>query len=450
MKIGDTLELTIDDIGSGGEGIAHHGEYTVFLPYALPGESVNAKVSYVKRNLVYGVLTHVLTPSRDRVTPICPLFYRCGGCDLMHLRYEAQLEAKRNHLINILRKNSGFSGEVAPAVPSPDALYYRNKIQLPFGMREGKAVLGFYKPQTHILVPLDKCFLHGDWADKLIATVSDFVNRNRLSVYDEASGKGLLRHLIARYVGGAMVVTLVINGSALPKAESLVAALKARFSDVSLYLSVNTKRTNVILGDKLVPVYAPRQTVRVSGIEVEINPMSFFQVNDGIRARIYEDVARALCAHKGATVIDAYSGVGLLGAILAKSGARIYNIEIVPEAIRDADKLYAANGLSAQATNLCGDAAELLPRLIQELTPIAPSLSVVLDPPRKGCDAAVLNALTAASVEKLIYVSCNPATLSRDLALLLPAYKVESITPYDMFPQTQHVECVVLITRVKE
>jgi 23S rRNA (uracil1939-C5)-methyltransferase len=447
MKIGDTLELFIDDIGSGGEGIAHHGEYTVFLPYALPGETVKAKVSYIKRNLVYGVLTHVQKPSENRVIPICPLFYRCGGCDLMHLDYKAQLDAKHKNLAAILRKNCGYTGEIAPVVPSPKELYYRNKIQLPFGMREGKAVLGFYKPGTHILVPLKKCFLHDEWADQLIATVTDFVNQNKLSVYDEASGKGLLRHLVARHIGGAMMVTLVINGDVLPGAESLASALKTRFVNLSLYLSVNTKRTNVILGGRILPVFAPRQTVMISGIKVKIHPMSFFQINDAIREKIYDAAAAALNVQSGATVIDAYSGIGLLGAILAKSGARIYNIEIVPEAIIDADKLYAANGLSSLSTNICGDAAEVLPKLIQELSG-APSLSVILDPPRKGCDAAVLHALAAAPVQKLIYISCNPATLSRDLALLFPAYKVESVIPYDMFPQTQHVECVVLMSRV--
>jgi len=447
MKIGDSLELSITDIGSSGEGIAHIEDCTVFLPYALPGETVKAKVTFLKKNLVYGVLTHVLTPSPDRIAPVCPLFYRCGGCDLMHLRYGAQLLAKRNHLINILRKNSGYTGDVAPAVPSPEELYYRNKIQLPFGVREEKTVLGFYKPQTHFLVPLDKCYLHGDWADKLIETVTEYANRNKLTVYEEAGAKGLLRHLIARTVGGALMVTLVINGFTLPNAKELVSSLKARFTDVSLYLSVNTRRTNVILGDKLIPVFAPPQTIDVSGIKIQINPLSFFQINDGIRAKIYDAVASALDVQSGATVIDAYSGVGLLGAILAKSGAQIYNVEIIPEATRDADTLYAANGLSDRVTNLCGDAAEVLPKLIGELSPTTPSLSVVLDPPRKGCDPAVLNALTASPVDKLIYISCNPATLSRDLAMLLPSYHVESITPYDMFPQTQHLETLVCMTR---
>ncbi|MDD3947774.1 MAG: 23S rRNA (uracil(1939)-C(5))-methyltransferase RlmD [Clostridia bacterium] len=448
MKIGDSLELKIDDIGSGGEGIAHREEYTVFVPFALPAETIRAKITYVKRNLAYGVMTHILEESPERVTPVCPIYYRCGGCDLMHLNYEAQLQSKRQNLIHILRKNCGYTGEVMPMVASPDPFHYRNKIQLPFGRKDGKTVLGFYKPGSHILVPLTKCLLHGEWATKLIRIVTDFADKYKISVYDEASQKGLLRHLVARFLDGTIMVTLVINGRQLPQAEKLVSALRAEFNNSSLYLSINTKRTNVILGNQLVPVYAPKQTVRVQGIEVEINPMSFFQVNDAVRDLIYSATIAAIAPDTKSIVIDAYSGVGLLGAILAKKGAQIYNIEIVPEAVRDANKLYRTNGLSA--VNLCADAAKALPELIPQFADSVDYLSVILDPPRKGCDPAVLRALTSHPVSKLIYISCNPATLSRDLALLQPAYDIQSITPYDMFPNTRHVECVVLMSRAKE
>lgn len=447
MKIGDSLDLIVDDIGSNGEGIAHFGEYTVFVPFAITGERIKAKVTFVKRSLVYATMTHIQEASAVRTIPVCPVYYRCGGCDLMHLDYTAQLESKRSNLINILRKNCGYTGEVAPAVGSTNRFFYRNKIQLPFGSLEGKTVLGFYKPGSHTLVPLTKCYLHGDWADKLIKLVSDFANANRISVYDEATRKGLLRHLVARYIGGALVVALVINGKTLANCSALVDALRKEFRDVSLYLSVNTNRTNVIMGDTLIPIYAPAQTVEIEGIRISVNPLSFFQINDEIRSKIYNAVADAVSPAKGSAIIDAYSGVGLLGAILAKSGARIYNIEIVPEAIKDADALYRANGLLPLATNICGDAAIELPKLIPSLAGKGNKLSVILDPPRKGCDPAVLAALTTNLVEKLVYISCNPATLSRDLAHLLPVYKIDSITPYDMFPQTQHLETLVCIER---
>ncbi|NLO64731.1 MAG: 23S rRNA (uracil(1939)-C(5))-methyltransferase RlmD [Clostridiales bacterium] len=446
MKTGDTIELKITDIGSNGEGIGHNEGYTVFIPFALPGETVRAKINYAKKTLAYATMTHKLEVSQDRVTPECPVYYRCGGCSLMHLKYEAQLEAKRNSLINILRKNCGYTGEVRPVVPSPEVFCYRNKIQLPFGEQNGKAVLGFYRQGTHSVVPINRCLLHGDWADKLIKIVSEFANANKIPVYDEASHKGLLRHLVARFIGGALTVTLVTNGDRLKAADLLVSALKAEFNNVSLYLSVNTAKTNVILGNKLIPIYAPKQTVNIQGVEVEINPMSFFQVNDGVRELIYNAVADAVSPQEGTTVIDAYSGVGVLGAILAKKGARIYNIEIVPEAIEDAVKLYAANSLASKATNICGDAAKVLPDLI----PTFDNPTVILDPPRKGCGPAVLDALTRHPVRNLIYISCNPATLSRDLATLLSAYHIDSITPYDMFPHTQHVESVVLMSRVEK
>lgn len=478
MKIGDLLQLTIDDIGSNGEGIAHHEDYTVFVPFALTGEIIKAKITYTKRNLAYGTMVHLIQPSPDRVQPACPLYYKCGGCDIMHLSYEAQLAGKRQSLINILHKNCGYTGEVNPVVPS-DQFFYRNKIQLPFGTQKGETVLGFYKPNSHTLVPLTRCLLHGDWADRLIRLVTAFANKNRLSVYDEATQKGLLRHLVARYIEGVITVTLVINGRHLLGADQLVAQLKAEFANVSLYLSSNTKRTNVILGDDLIPVYAPPQTIEIDSIKAAINPLSFFQVNDKIRKLIYDAVVQEAAPSQGAIVIDAYSGVGLLGAILASKGAQIYNIDIVPQAISDANALYKSNGIADRATNICGDAAAVLPRLIAALsaqstpsdTPnvavsTAPNTQnsapidtpstikdngpiVILDPPRKGCDTAVLDALTLTPASKLIYISCNPATLSRDLATLLPTYSISSITPYDMFPNTRHVETVVMMSRAK-
>lgn len=444
MKVGDSLDLLIDDIDSGGKGIAHLDGYTIFVPFAITGEKITAKVNYIKRNLAFATMTHIIAPSEDRVKPVCPIYYRCGGCDIMHLGYRAQLESKRNNLINILRKNSGYTADVAPAIGSENPFFYRNKIQLPFGRVSGKTVLGFYRSGTHTLVPLSKCYLHGNWADKLIKIVSDFADTHKLSVYDETTQKGLLRHLVARYIGGSLVVALVINGRVLNCANALANALQKKFKDVSLYLSINTKRTNVIMGDALIPIHAPPQTVNIDGIKVGVNPLSFFQVNDEIRSKIYNAVDAKIMPDQDSIIIDAYSGIGLLGAIMAKSGAQIYNIEIVPEAIKDADRLYADNGLSA--TNICGDAADVLPKLIPKLSTQG-NLSVILDPPRKGCAPAVLDALVANPVDKLIYISCNPATLSRDLAHLLPTYNINSITPYDMFPQTQHLETLVYLVK---
>lgn len=453
MKTGELVELNVKDIGASGEGIAAHDGFTVFIPYALKGEKITARINYIKKNLAYADLIKVLIPSENRVTPVCPLFTRCGGCDYMHVSYPAQLESKRQNLSNILRKNAGITAEPLPVEPS-QPLYYRNKIQLPFGIKNGRIVLGFFEEKTHTVVPLQKCYLHGEWADILIKTVLSFVEETKQSVYDEKTGKGLLRHLVARYIGNALNVTLVINGNSVKGIQALAESLKEKFPSVSLYLNVNRNRNNVIMGTELIPVLPTPQSVNIMGVDIAVNPMSFFQINDEIRDKIYQKTVDLIQPDHNTVVIDAYSGVGLLGAVMAKSGAYIYNIEIVPEAIRDADALYNKNGLDGHFTNICGDSAVELPRLIaspafRARITSSTRLFIVLDPPRKGLDAslpAVIEALAKDIPFSMIYISCNPATLSRDLALL-PSFTPTLIAPYDMFPNTSHVETLVCLIK---
>ncbi|MFI3229125.1 MAG: 23S rRNA (uracil(1939)-C(5))-methyltransferase RlmD [Bacillota bacterium] len=448
----DILELTIDDIGSNGEGIAHYGEMTVFVPYAITGEKVSAKVIHIRRNMIYTVLKKVIEPSVDRVEAGCPLFGTCGGCSLMHLSYEAQLAVKAKNLATILKKNSGLTTSISDVVASCN-LHYRNKIQLPFGTEHGAVVMGFYREKTHRIIPLSNCPLHADWADKLIEITKGFANAARLSSYNEQTGKGLLRHLVARYIGGGLTVTLVINGRQVPKIQQYVALLTEAFSNVSVYLSVNTIRNNVIMGKELIAVKPTAQTVNIMGIDVDVNPMSFFQINDYIRDKIYSDVVEMVAPTSDSIVIDAYSGVGLLGAIMAKMGAQIYNIEIIPEAIIDANNLYKNNDIERQAVNICGDSVLELGALITRLdlnsSASEKCVTIILDPPRKGVAEEVLKAINALTIKyKLIYISCNPATLSRDLTHLLDTHSITSITPYDMFPNTPHLETVALLERI--
>lgn len=449
MKQGETFEFKIDDFGMNGEGLAHAEGFTVFIPFAIPGEKVNAAVEYAKRGSAYAELKEILEHSPLRIKPPCNRTGRCGGCDLMHVEYSAQLALKKKNLQTVLRKNAGCEFPVSDVVPSPEIYGYRNKMALPFGTVGGKTALGFFREGSHKIVSITKCFLQGEWAEKLINITLNWANASGLTVYDEESGKGLLRHLVARYIGGLLNLTLVVNGNSVPKIESYTEALRAAFPRVSLYLSPNTERTNVIMGKRVVPLSVTDDDyVTVSGIKIRVNPFSFFQVNDGVRALIYEKVLSEIPF--GSTVIDAYAGVGLLGAILIKNrNARVYNIEIVREAVLDADRLTAENGLSGRTVNICGDAAEELPKLLRA-TALTSSgaLTVVLDPPRKGVAPEVIAALSVSeSLTKLIYISCNPATLSRDLALLTPSFDINSITPFDMFPHTRHLETLVCLTR---
>ena len=472
MKQNDILQLEIADVGVGGEGIAHKDGATVFVPFALPGETVKVKVNHVKRDLVFADILEVLTPSPLRVYVPCNRYRRCGGCDLLHVEYAEQLEIKRRAVATTLSK-AGVEVEVEPCVPSPHPLAYRNKIMLPFGRVDGKAKLGFYHEGSHKIVPIGKCFLHGEWATQLIAATLAYADKYQLSAYDPATGRGLLRHLVARIYPEGLDVTLVVNASGAPHLSDYYRSLTEIHPHVALYVSPNTKPNNVILGSSVRLVAGSPIETTIDGIKVSVNPLSFLQVNDDIRKAIYDRVREMVGAHEGSVVIDAFAGVGVLGATMAKCGATVHNIEIVPEAVEDADALAKANGLADKVHNHLGDSAELLPQVLSEVQ--GRTVSVVLDPPRKGCPRSVLTAVnelasaeepafaaqsvgfdggvekrvpTRSRIDKLVYISCNPATLARDLAILGESYKVESVTPWDMFPQTKHVECVVLLSRV--
>ena len=381
----------------------------------------------------------------------------------MHLDYPKQLEYKKKNVQTILRKNAGYLGEINDVVPS-NSFAYRNKAQLPFGMVNGKVAVGFYGTGTHKVVSSTKCFLHGDWLEKLIKITLDFANEEGLSVYDEESKKGLLRHLVARYLGNKMVVTLVINGTTVKNIDKYADMLEETFGGVALYLNPNTRDTNVIMGNTLIPILPTRQMVEVMGVSIAINPFSFFQVNDEIREKLYNYVIDKVAPNENTVVVDAYAGVGLLGAIMAKSGATIFNIEIVKEATLDANELYEANGILDRVTNICGDASIELKNLVKEskngisstqsekfakLIKSGKKVKIILDPPRKGISKEVadtLNELSRVLDFELVYISCNPATLSRDIANL-SEFTPREITPFDMFPNTAHVETLVCLSK---
>lgn len=456
LKQDDIIKVKIIDLGMDGEGIAKVDDYTLFIPFALTGEEVTAKVTYVKKNLVFCSLVEVNSPSKDRVVPICNRFTRCGGCDLLHLKYEKQLEWKKHSLEVLLRKNAGINFPVDDTFPCSTPNSYRNKIQLPFGMVNGKVAMGFFRENSHKIVSITKCFLHGEWAEKLIDIFISYANENNVSVYDETSKKGILRHMVAREIDGQLTVVVVTNNSTLPKADKLISKLDSVFAqNYALYYSPKKTHDNVIMGETVVPIKEKKIVADILGISAEISPFSFLQLNNEIRDKIYQRIIDKICMESGSPlVIDAYAGVGILGAVLAKNGAKVYNIEIVKEATIDGNNLAKINGLTDQITNINGDAAKELPKLINSLLDSQNkqerSLNIILDPPRKGCAQEVIDALNQITTpHNLYYVSCNPATLSRDLKLLTN-YTITSITPYDMFPNTKHVETVVLITRVNE
>lgn len=443
-----TVELDVSDYGMSGEGVAKYGDYTVFIKGALKCEKVRAKISYVKRNIAYADATEILVPSHLRVKPPCNRFGRCGGCDMLHIEYAEQLRVKREALKTVLRKNARVECEVAEVVPS-SPFSYRNKLQLPFGTVENgsRTVLGFYKEGTHKVVPIGKCFLNGEYSEKLIKVALAWAKEHNISVYGEGNLRGFLRHLAARKYGEHIDVTVVGNGKNLPYAKDLYDKLSAEFSSCALWFSENTENSNVIMGNVVKLLFGEMRPAEFKGIKYFPNPLSFVQVNSEVAEKLYGKIIETVAPDENCVVVDAYAGVGTLGAVMRLAGAEVVNIEIVKEAVADGKRLYADNGISDKMKFIEGDAAEMLPKTLESI-PDGKRVEVILDPPRKGCSDRVIETLNKAAEKRpfgLIYVSCNPATLSRDLSKL-KAFRPVEIVPYDMFAQTKNLETFVRLT----
>ena len=443
LLVGDVIEGEVIDLGVTGEGVIKYDTLPIFVPFALPLEKVRVRINYVKKDYAFGDLIEVLTPSNERVKPRCCYFGKCGGCDLQHMSKQVQLEVKRQSVERSLRRNGGFDYEV-PMVVSLNDWGYRNKLALPFGVNGlGDVVVGFYEKRTHKVVSMKHCALHGDWAGELIEVVTKWANNFGHSVYNENTGKGILRHLVARKLDN-LQVTLVVNGDSVDGINELGKQLDDRFGDVTVHLSVNKKNTNVILGDSARLVYGKEREQNLGAYKAIVSPMSFLQVNGQVRDAIYNAVAENLKGFDG-DIVELYSGVGLLTAEISSRLPRtkIKSVEIIKEATADAKKLMAKLGFGHRVECINGDATVFM----ENLKGKAQNSAIILDPPRKGCSQEVLDSIVKGEFAKIIYISCNPATLGRDLKALLPHYNIDTLQPYDMFPQTAHVETLVCLTR---
>ncbi len=468
----DIICAVTDAIGTNGEGIIKYEGITFFVPACLPGEKVRFKVLKVKGNIGYGKVEEVLTPAEERVREKCPVFSRCGGCCLQHLDYNTQLMYKSNVVKDTLRKIAGLDIAVPMAIKSDLPYGYRNKLQIPVGVdKEGKNVIGFYAEHSHRIVPVHSCAIHPEWAEKLIAVIKRYMTECAVKGYDEVEKTGALRHIVAREIGGKYIITLVTAKRDLPNLPYLVGLLSEIFSVFSLYLNFNKEDTNVILGKEFQLVHGSGFfEAEEQGICYEAGPVTFLQVNENVRTKLYKEALKTVCETGEEVVIDAYSGGGLLTAMIAKKCKRVYGIELEEEASRCADSLKEKNGLE-NMTNICGYVEEKLPSVLKKEK--GETLRLILDPPRAGIARSVLKALLESGIPKLTLISCNPATLARDLGILTGRliekdgelvknsaystmeagetlngyYAVERIQPFDMFPQTKHVETLIVLCR---
>lgn len=462
MEKNETVVAVGESLGTNGEGIARIGDSVLFVPCLLPEEKARVRILKVKGKIAYGKITELYTPAEERVRPACSVFPRCGGCQLQHMRYRSQLKFKTAVVQDALRKIGGIIYPVPPCERSDAEYAYRNKLQLPIGSEKGVNAVGFFAERSHRIVRTEECPIHPDWAKKVIAATYQFMETCGLDGYDAETKRGQLRHIVVRELNRRFIVTLVVTERAIAGIDYFLYLLDGIFPEYSFYLNYQPDDTNAVFGKEFTLLKgAGFYECTENGIAYVAGPSTFVQVNDGVRGKLYERAVSFV--EKGETVIDCFSGGGLLTAMFAKKCGKSYGIEVVPEASACADQLKEKNGLSAEMTNICGTVEENLAALIEK----EPSATVVFDPPRAGVDRRVLQELIAQNVQKIIMISCNPATLARDLGILTGtltetqsgelkkadqpcgAYEITYLQPFDMFPQTKHVETLVTLFRKK-
>jgi len=450
IRKNEEVECEILSNGAGGEGVCRIDGFAVFVPDTVKGDVVRIKILKVKSSYAFGKAVEILMPSPYRTEPLCSKSGSCGGCDIASMNYAYQLEMKRNTVIDALSKIGGIKDiEVDKTVGMETPYFYRNKMQFPVGRdKNGKITYGFYAKHSHNIISAAECVTGKKHCKIIMETVVSFMEDKNIKPYDEESHTGLVRHVFIRdsaFTGEIMVV-IVINGMSMPFSEELAERLVKAEKNVSgVLLNINKKKTNLILGDKNILIYgSDRMTDKIGNLEFSVSPQSFYQVNSTQTEKLYNLALEAAGDISKSTVFDLYCGTGTITLFMAQKAKKVYGIEIVDEAVKDARENAVRNGIS-NAEFSCGPVDDVIGRLYDK--GITADV-VVLDPPRKGSDQKTLDVILKMNPEKIVYVSCNPATLARDLKILVDGgYSPKKVTPLDMFAQTSHVECVVLMSR---
>lgn len=449
MPVEKNKEYIVDiiDMGFSGEGIAKINDFTIFIPGAIIGEKIKILVVKVLSSYAFGKVIEVIEKSDSRIKEDCVTYKRCGGCNLRHISYQKTLEIKQNSVQALVNKTLKNKIMVKNTVGMEDPYYYRNKAQFPVGIdKENKAYIGVFANRTHTIIPIQKCYIQKEISQEIGNFICDFINENKISVYNEKSQKGLIRHIVIK-VGirtNEIMCILVINGKEIPKEEELSQKLINKFPDIkTIVKNINTKNTNVILGKENVNIYGDGYITDILGdYTFKISPLSFYQVNPVQAEKLYNIGVKAAEITKEDTVFDLYCGIGTISLFMSKYAKNVYGIEIVEQAIDDAKENCKINNIT-NSEFIVGDVEKVLADLIENKN-IIPDI-IMVDPPRKGLDNTTIENIMKIKPKKLIYISCNPATLIRDLAKLEEEYNIKEITPVDMFPFTSHVECVCVL-----
>ena len=443
-------ETEITDYTAEGQGVAHIEGCAVFVPNAIAGERVRLQVTLVRKTWAAGKITEILEKSPHRVNRACPVAKLCGGCDFWHMDYDEECRLKAERVKNCLNRIGGERLESVPILGAPTCEGYRNKAQYPVACKKGRAYAGFFRAGTHEVIENDRCRILPEETDRVKKIVIDYVNSNHVPVYDEQTHRGLLRHIYVRRgaVSGQILVCLVLNGDGLPKVQRLIEALKAVPGFTTLVLSINTRQGNAVLGDKFVTLYGPGFIEdTLCGLSFRLSARSFYQVNHHQAQRLYETAIDLAGITKEDLVLDLYCGVGTITLAMAGRAGKVLGVEVVPQAIEDARDNARRNGIE-NAEFFCADAGEAALRLEKE--GIHPDI-ITVDPPRKGLNSDAIEAISRMSPKRLVYVSCDPATLARDVALLKErGFRVEKVVAADLFPKCSHIESIALLKRSGE
>ena len=444
-------EYIVDIIDNGfeGEGIAKIDNFTIFVPNSIKGEKVKVLIVKVLSSHAFGKVLEIIKKSEYRTESDCSTYKRCGGCNLRHIKYEQTLKMKQNAVQSLVNKTLKTEIQVQETLGMETPYFYRNKAQYPVGIdKNGNPQIGVFANRTHEIIPIQKCLIQNEKSEKLAKFVFEWIVKNNISIYDEKTGKGLIRHIVTK-IGiktNEIMCVLVINGNTIPKEQELVKEILENFPEVkTIVKSINTKNTNVIMGKENVNLYGNGYIEDILGeYKFKISPLSFYQVNPVQAEKLYNLGVEAAKIDKNDIVFDLYCGIGTISLFMAKYAKKVYGIEIVEDAVKDAKENALNNGVD-NVEFFAGDVEDVLDDLINEKG-VVPDV-VMVDPPRKGLDNKSIDNIMKIHPKKMVYISCNPATLVRDLAKFEKLYEIKSIKPVDMFPFTSHVECVALMGR---
>ena len=447
VKKNEEYIVDIIDNGFEGEGIAKIDNFTVFIKGAIKGEKCKILIIKVTTSYCIGKILEIINKSENRVEPDCDTYRRCGGCNLRHIKYEKTLQMKSYNVQNLVNKELKTKIEVQPAIGMDTPYYYRNKAQFPFGKdKNAEPILGIFAERTHEIIPFNNCYIQNTTSQLIAQTVLDFIKKHRISIYDEKTGKGLFRHLVIK-IGvrtNEIMCVFVLNNEKFNEEYELINLLKDKFPNIkTIVKNINSKNTNVIMGDKNIVLFGDGYINDIlNGYKFKISPLSFYQTNPSQTEILYNTAIKAANLSKDDVVLDLYCGIGTIGICASSFVKQVYGIEIIEQAIEDAKENARINNIE-NIKFRCGAVENILEDLIKDEN-ITPNI-VFVDPPRRGLDKNTVDNILKLKPEKVIYISCNPATMIRDLKKLEEFYNIEQIQPVDMFPYTSHVEVCALL-----